>query len=187
MRVESGQARHPGGTGLDSQAKREDDQAGHTKQVGVDSMVKTETKNKEQRESRQVMSSEVMRLWQNLGAVMAGAEVVEGPVQQPGGPSGSFNRAVRAWEALPGVDPRVLKWLREGVDQRPGPECVPMPWNMWGGSEWNATKNEEEEKWLRDEHERWLATGISEPVDDDDREGFWHPLKVARFLRRCSG
>jgi hypothetical protein len=113
-----------------------------------------------------------------LSAVFSGSVSATGPVAQDGGPSGSFNQALAAWEALPGVDQQVVKWLREGVDQRPGPSCCPRPWNLWGGSEFNAVKNEEEARWLRDEHQRWLREGISEPIGDDDREGFWHPLKV---------
>jgi hypothetical protein len=138
-----------------------------------------------QSDPEKMMEVDVKEFWdnpawlqENMAEVVQGKICVQGPVQQKGGPSGSFNRALRAWEALPGVDPRVLFWLRNGIDERPGAGCKPMPWNLWGGEEFNVTKNEEEEQWLRDEHRRWLKEGISEPVDDNDWEGFWHPLKV---------
>jgi len=32
---------------------------------------------------------------------------------------------------------------------------------------------------MMDEHRRWLSEGISERVGPEDKNGFWHPLKVA--------
>lgn len=120
--------------------------------------------------------AEELRL--HLQEVFQGQIRVECPVAQVGGTSGSFNRAAEAWQKLPGVDPRVVCWLTDGVNEKPGPACTPRPCNLWGGAEFNVTDGEEQARWLRDEHQRWLAAGISEEVSPDDRDGFWHPLKV---------
>ena len=114
-----------------------------------------------------------------IGLAVQGKAWCQEPVRQSWGPAGSFNRCLSAWEQLPGVSEQVLEWIRYGVGVEPGPSCEPKPWNLWSGSEFNVAVTEEEERWMMDEHRRWLSEGISERVGPEDKNGFWHPLKVA--------
>ncbi len=115
-----------------------------------------------------------------MGQALGGQMQAHAPLTVTGGPAGAFQRHAAAWAHLPGVGYRVLGWVREGYDFRPGRTWQGQPEWSEEHAEWNAIDDEEEETWASEELDRWLAAGVCRLVKSEDERvpGVIHPLLV---------